>query len=40
MSGTHAHTVGFTRDTMIPQADPPMTSVGAIGWAHKNLFST
>ena len=39
MSGVHAHTVAYVRDTMLDQKEPPSTSVGAIGWARQNLFS-
>ncbi|GHF63243.1 amino acid ABC transporter permease [Seohaeicola zhoushanensis] len=39
MSNTHADTVAFVRDTMLPQQEPPPSSVGAVGWARANLFS-
>ena len=39
MSDAHAHTAAYTRDTMLPQQDPPATSIGAIGWMRANLFS-
>ncbi|MDF1856938.1 amino acid ABC transporter permease [Pseudooceanicola sp.] len=39
MSNTHADTVLFVRDTMLPQQDPPSSTIGAIGWAKENLFS-
>ncbi|MDM8164724.1 amino acid ABC transporter permease [Roseovarius sp.] len=39
MSEMHAETVGYVRDTMLPEQDPPATSVGAIGWLRENLFS-
>lgn len=39
MSEMHAETVGYVRDTMLPEQDPPATSVGAIGWMRENLFS-
>lgn len=39
MSNTHADTVAFVRETMLPEQAPPGTSVGAIGWAKENLFS-
>ena len=39
MSEMHAETVGYVRDTMLPEQDPPATSVGAIGWLRGNLFS-
>ena len=40
MSDTHAHTVAYVRDTMLPEQAPPATSVGIVGWARKNLFSS
>ncbi|OWU84006.1 amino acid ABC transporter permease [Oceanicola sp. 22II-s10i] len=39
MSNTHADTVLFVRDTMLPQQEPPASTVGALGWAKANLFS-
>lgn len=39
MSNTHADTVAFVRDTMLPQKTPPSTTVGIIGWGRENLFS-
>ena len=39
MSSTDAHTIAYTRETMLPQQAPPTTSVGAVGWARENLFS-
>ena len=39
MSNTHADTVLYVRDTMLPQKEPPASTVGAIGWAKTNLFS-
>jgi len=39
MSNTHADTVAFVRETMLPEKAPPGTSVGAVGWAKENLFS-
>ena len=39
MSDTHAHTVRFVRETMIPEQDPPLTEAGAIKWIRENLFS-
>ena len=32
MSDTHAQTVRFVRDTMLPQAEPPLAEKGAIKW--------
>lgn len=31
--------VSFVRTEMLPQQDPPATSVGVIGWMRENLFS-
>jgi general L-amino acid transport system permease protein len=39
MSETHAATVLFVRDTMLPPAEPPVTERGAIKWLRENLFS-
>ncbi|SIO52825.1 L-glutamine ABC transporter membrane protein /L-glutamate ABC transporter membrane protein /L-aspartate ABC transporter membrane protein /L-asparagine ABC transporter membrane protein [Rhodovulum sp. ES.010] len=39
MSGTHAHTVAYVRDTMVPEQAPPASSVGIVGWLRENLFS-
>ncbi|QPM90761.1 amino acid ABC transporter permease [Pseudooceanicola algae] len=39
MSNTHADTVLFVRDTMLPQEEPPSSTVGPVGWAKTNLFS-
>ncbi len=39
MSDLHAHSVSFVRDTMLPQATPPITERGAIKWMRENLFS-
>ena len=39
MSDTHAQTVAFVRDTMLPQKAPPLTETGAIKWMRENLFS-
>lgn len=39
MSDTHAQTVAFVRDTMLPEKEPPGTTVGFIGWSRENLFS-
>ncbi|MFW8635092.1 amino acid ABC transporter permease [Cribrihabitans pelagius] len=40
MSGTHAHTVAYVRDTMLPEQEPPASEVGAVGWMRHNLFSS
>ncbi|MFN3936039.1 MAG: amino acid ABC transporter permease [Gemmobacter sp.] len=39
MSETHAQTVPFVRDTMLPPADPPVSQIGAVRWLRENLFS-
>ena len=39
MSETHAETVSFVRDTMIPPAAPPDMQSGPIKWLRQNLFS-
>jgi general L-amino acid transport system permease protein len=39
MSNTHADTVAYVRDTMLPQQEPPASTIGAIGWTRQNLFS-
>lgn len=39
MSETHAQTVAFVRDSMLPPALPPATQRGAIKWLRENLFS-
>lgn len=40
MSDTHAQTVQFVRDTMIPEQDAPITEKGAVKWMRENLFSS
>ncbi|MDG4650230.1 amino acid ABC transporter permease [Roseibacterium sp. SDUM158017] len=40
MSDTHAQTVAYVRDTMLPQQTPPPTAAGAIKWLRENLFSS
>lgn len=39
MSDTHAQTVSFVRDTMLPEAAPPSGQAGAVRWLRENLFS-
>lgn len=39
MSGTHAQTVPYVRDTMLPPAPPPISEAGAVHWVRANLFS-
>lgn len=40
MSDTHAHTVRYVRETMLPEQDPPITEKGAVKWMRENLFSS
>jgi len=40
MSDTHAHSVAFVRDTMVPEAEPPAAERGAIKWIRENLISS
>ena len=40
MSDTHAQTVSYVRDTMLPEQSPPATEVGAVRWVRENLFSS
>ncbi|MGC8202198.1 amino acid ABC transporter permease [Aliiroseovarius sp. PTFE2010] len=39
MSDTHAQSVAYVRDTMLPQKEPPISETGAIKWLRENLFS-
>ena len=39
MSDTHAQTVTYVRETMLPPQDPPMAETGAMKWVRENLFS-
>lgn len=39
MSDTHAQTVPFVRDTMLPEAEPPARERGIVKWMRENLFS-
>lgn len=39
MSGTHAQTVSYVRDTMLPEKEPPVTERGVVKWIRENLFS-
>ncbi len=39
MSDTHANTVSYVRETMVPQKAPPASTVGVVGWGRENLFS-
>ena len=40
MSDTHAQSAAFVRDTMLPEATPPVVETGAIKWLRENLFSS
>ena len=39
MSGLHADSTRFVRDTMLAEQEPPLTERGAVKWARENLFS-
>ncbi|MCL3881102.1 amino acid ABC transporter permease [Marivita sp. GX14005] len=39
MSDTHAESVAYVRDTMLPQQPPPASEAGAVKWMRENLFS-
>jgi general L-amino acid transport system permease protein len=39
MSGTEQHTIGYVRHEMLPEQEPPASTVGLIGWVRENLFS-
>lgn len=38
MSDTHAQSVAYVRDTMLPEQAPPASQAGAVKWARDNLF--
>ena len=40
MSDTHAQTVAYVRETMLPEAEPPAAERGAIKWIRQNLVSS
>lgn len=40
MSDTHAQTVSFVRETMLPEQEPPLAEKGVIKWIRENLFPT
>ena len=41
MSDTHSETsVAFVRQTMLPQAEPPVAERGAVKWVRENLLSS
>ncbi|MFP7570068.1 amino acid ABC transporter permease [Marivita sp. S2033] len=39
MSDTHAQTVAYVRDTMLPEQAPPTSETGVVKWMRENLFS-
>ncbi len=39
MADTHAHSVRFVRESMLPQQEPPAAERGAIKWMRENLFA-
>lgn len=39
MSDTHAQTVAYVRDTMLPAEPPPLQEAGVVRWLRRNLFS-
>ncbi|MEM8786625.1 MAG: amino acid ABC transporter permease [Pseudomonadota bacterium] len=40
MSDTHAQTVAYVRDTMLPEAPPPAAERGLVKWVRENLASS
>ncbi|MGR3270258.1 amino acid ABC transporter permease [Thalassococcus profundi] len=38
MSDTHQQSIGYVRDSMLPQATPPASETGAVKWVRQNLF--
>ena len=40
MSDTHAASVPYVRETMLPQVEPPSTATGPVKWVHQSLFSS
>ena len=40
MSGTHAQTVLYVRESMLPQTAPPVGQAGAVKWVRENLLSS
>ncbi|WP_116087009.1 amino acid ABC transporter permease [Tropicimonas sp. IMCC34011] len=40
MSEMNAQTVPYVRESMVPQAEPPVTERGAVKWMRENLFSS
>ena len=40
MSDTHAASVPYVRESMLPQVEPPATAKGPVKWVHQSLFSS
>ena len=40
MSDTHAASVPYVRESMLPQVEPPSTAKGPVKWVHQSLFSS
>lgn len=40
MSDTNAQTLSYVRDTMLPEAEPPLAQKGVVKWMRENLFSS
>lgn len=40
MSDTHAQTVSYVRESMLPEQEPPLAESGAIKWIRENLLSS
>jgi len=40
MSEQNTQSVSYVRETMVPQAAPPSTQIGAVRWVRENLFSS
>jgi general L-amino acid transport system permease protein len=40
MSDTHAQTVSYVRESMVPASEPPASETGVVHWLRENLFSS
>ncbi|EAR50025.1 ABC glutamate/glutamine/aspartate/asparagine transporter, inner membrane subunit BztC [Oceanicola granulosus HTCC2516] len=40
MSDTHAQTVPFVRESMLPEQEPPLTEKGVVKWIRENMLSS
>lgn len=40
MSDTHAESVAYVRDSMLPESPPPAAETGVTKWMKQNLFAT